>query len=205
MIAVTADARSRTNQLQTNLTLNLAPSGRDAGAALFNIRRANARVSYTLGEADNNSDGAFSPPPGGSLSTEWGPAANDRRHRWAASINSQALRNLTATLAVEGSTGSPYTVTTGGDGNGDLIFNDRPAGVGRNTERIPAQYTGRLSLSYSIKLGDDKKLSWTLNAINATNHYNYSGFSGVMTSPFFRQATAVQNPRKVDLSMSVSF
>jgi hypothetical protein len=205
VIEVISDGRSRTNQLQTNLTLNLAPSGRGAGQAAVNWRRANMRLSYTVAKFDNNSDGAFSVPPSGTLATEWGPAPNDRRARWAASVNSQAVRNLTATLAVEGSTGTPYSVTTGVDNNGDLLFNDRPAGVGRNTERIPTQYTWRTSLTYSLRFSGDKRLSWTLNAINATNHNNYSGFSGVMTSPFFRQATAVQNPRKIDLGMSFGF
>ena len=30
---------------------------------------------------------------------------------------------------------APYTIRSGVDTNGDLIFNDRPAGVGRNTLR----------------------------------------------------------------------
>jgi hypothetical protein len=40
---------------------------------------------------------------------------------------------------------------------------------------------------------------------NLTNHANLSGFSGVETSPFFRTANGVQNPRKVDVGMNVSF
>src|SRR5690606_4947166 len=31
--------------------------------------------------------------------------------------------------------GAPYTIRTGFDDNGDTVFNDRPEGVGRNTER----------------------------------------------------------------------
>ena len=30
---------------------------------------------------------------------------------------------------------TPYNVTTGVDGNGDTVFNDRPLGVERNSER----------------------------------------------------------------------
>ena len=47
------------------------------------------------------------------------------------------LRNLNAQFNVNASTGTPYTITTGRDDNGDLIFNDRPSGVGRNTARAP--------------------------------------------------------------------
>lgn len=40
---------------------------------------------------------------------------------------------------------------------------------------------------------------------NLTNHANLSGFSGVMSSPFFMTPTGVQNPRKVDMGINVSF
>jgi hypothetical protein len=205
VIDVISDASSRTNQLQTNLTVNLTPSARAAAQAAVNWRRATLRVSYTLSKAENNSDGPFGVPPSGTLDTEWGPSPGDRRQRWAASVNSQAVRNLTATLAVEGSTGAPYSVTTGVDNNGDLLFNDRPAGLPRNTERLPTQYTWRAGFTYSLRFAEEKRLSWTANIMNVTNHNNYTGFSGVMTSPFFRQATAVQNPRKIDLGMSFGF
>ncbi len=44
-----------------------------------------------------------------------------------------------------------------------------------------------------------------LNVNNVTNRANYGGFSGVMTSPFFLQATTVNNPRRVDFGMNVTF
>ena len=69
---------------------------------------------------------------------------------------------------------------------------------------MPAQFTLSATFSYGIDVGKSR-LSWTLNAMNLTNHDNYTGVSGVLTSPFFGQATAVQNPRKVDAGMSVSF
>ena len=43
------------------------------------------------------------------------------------------------------------------------------------------------------------------NVGNLTNHANLTGFSGVMTSPFFLSPTGVQNPRKVDMGMNISF
>ncbi len=49
------------------------------------------------------------------------------------------------------------------------------------------------------------KLSIYTAINNLTNHANLMGFSGVMTSPFFMTATGVQNPRKVDIGMNVSF
>ena len=44
-----------------------------------------------------------------------------------------------------------------------------------------------------------------VNVNNLTNRSNYRGFSGVMTSPFFRKATAVNNPRRIDFGMNVNF
>ena len=181
-------------------------------------------------QAENNTDGAFTVPPSGTLATEWGPTGGDRRHRVSASINSQALKNLNASLTLAGNSGTPYTITTGVDNNGDLIFNDRPAGVGRNTVRTPWQLTWSSNLSYSIAFGTPAisriqerggggdrgdrnagpttgryRLVFTLQAQNLTNRANYVGFSGVMTSPFFEQATAVANPRKIDFGMSFRF
>jgi hypothetical protein len=212
VIEVTSDGQQHSQQIQTNLTVNLTPKGR-AADGLVNWRRANVRLGYTLSKAENNSDGPFVVPPSGTLTTEWGPSPNDRRHRGNFSITSQALRNLNATFRVEGSTGSPYNVTTGLDNNGDLLFNDRPAGLSRNAARTASQITAGLNVSYLIPLGPSRtgdeegryKLGLTVQIGNLTNRYNYSGYSGVMTSPFFLQPTAVNNPRKVDILINFTF
>ena len=44
-----------------------------------------------------------------------------------------------------------------------------------------------------------------MSAQNLTNRSNFSGFSGVMTSQYFLQATSVSNPRQVDLSLRFDF
>ena len=44
-----------------------------------------------------------------------------------------------------------------------------------------------------------------LFANNLTNHANYAGYSGVMTSPFFRQATSVTNTRRVEAGLNFGF
>jgi hypothetical protein len=49
------------------------------------------------------------------------------------------------------------------------------------------------------------RLSFNVTITNLTNHANYTGFSGVMTSPFFARPTAVANPRKVDISVGFGF
>ena len=44
-----------------------------------------------------------------------------------------------------------------------------------------------------------------MSAQNLFNRNNYSGFSGVMTSQYFLQATSVSNPRQVDFSFRFNF
>ena len=43
------------------------------------------------------------------------------------------------------------------------------------------------------------------NINNLTNHQNYTGYSGVITSPFYGQPTSVNNPRRVDIGMNMTF
>ena len=49
--------------------------------------------------------------------------------------------------------GRPLTIRTGSDDNGDLIFNDRPAGVGRNSVRVPGQWTSSANFGYAFSFG----------------------------------------------------
>ena len=51
------------------------------------------------------------------------------------------------------SSGTPYNITTGVDDNGDGVFGDRPAGVGRNSARTTAQWDIGLRVSYAIGIG----------------------------------------------------
>ncbi len=207
VIAVVADAESRADQLQAGITVNLANKASSTG--LFNWRRTTMRLTYYLAKATNNSDSAFSPPPNGVLSTEWGPSAGDRRHRLTTSVTTTALKNLTATLALAANTGTPYNITTGFDDNQDAIFNDRPLRTKRNSARMPGQWTLGGSASYAMPLeggnGHEYRLSFSLSAENLTNHANYTGFSGVMTSPFFRQATAVSSVRRITIGANFGF
>ena len=63
------------------------------------------------------------------------------RRRVQAGFTSSALRNLVWQIDGQASSGTPYSIQTGFDDNGDLIFNDRSAGVGRNTARAATHAT----------------------------------------------------------------
>jgi len=202
IIAVVSDAQTNTDQLQAGVNVNLA-SKAGAGAPV-NWHRTTMRLTYYLAKVTNNSDGAFSPPPLGTIATEWADSLADRRHRLQASVTTTAIRNLSATLSFAGNTGTPYNITTGEDDNHDAIFNDRPAGLGRNTARMPGQWTLGANGSYGIALGD-RRLTFSVSAENLTNHANYTGVSGVMTSPFFQQPTAVSSVRRITLGANFTF
>jgi hypothetical protein len=150
-------------------------------------------------------------------------------------IQSQALRNLNLFLSMNVSSAPPYTIRTGRDDNADLIFNDRPDGVGRNTERGDTQFNSSANASYSIGFGKRRvapppgirieggpagivsvntvpsmeqpryRVSFNFGVSNLTNRVNRTGFNGTMTSPFFLQPTGAGQPRKLDMGISFQF
>jgi hypothetical protein len=148
-------------------------------------------------------------------------------------ISSTQLRNLNVNLNVNIASASPYTIRTGTDDNGDLVFNDRPAGIGRNTLRASGQWTINGFFSYGWAFGKQVerggginirseggglavsqaaaqsagrfRLSLNVNVQNLTNHGNLIGYSGTQTSSNFGRPTSVAGTRKVDIGLGLSF
>jgi hypothetical protein len=224
VILVVPDASSRNYDLIPDININFAGGIRNATQARWNPRRTVIRFNYRYHRGYNNSDGAFSVPPTGSLADQWAPASGDTIHRMRGSVSTQALRNLNAQVSVDANSGSPYTITTGFDDNGDSIFNDRPPLTPRNSLRLPWRATMSANVSYTIRIGAQggpeggfggggdgrgggrsKGITLNMSVNNLTNRANYTGFSGVMTSQYFRQATSVANPRQVDFSVRFGF
>ena len=189
---------------------------------------------YTYGQNFDNSDGAFVIPATIFLPDQWGPAAFDRRHNWHAALTSTALRNLTARIGFSGASAPPLTILTGHDDNGDLVFNDRPAGVGRNSARTVSVYNSSANLGYSFTLGKKTvtsgggvqimggpagltvnptgmqttpryRLNVNVNVQNLLNQPSYQGYSGVMTSPFFLKPNQATGVRRITFQTNVSF
>ena len=228
IIEVVSDASTHTLDVVPEVSVNFAGGVRSANTARWNPLRTVIRFNYRHRRAHNNSDGAFSVPPTGSLGDQWSFASSDTRHRLRGSISTQALRNVNAQVSWDASSGAPYTITTGTDDNGDSIFNDRPVLTPRNSVRLPWRSTLSANLSYTIPLGDapvegsgggggggrggrggprgrQKGITFNVSINNLTNRANYSGFSGVMTSEYFLQPTNVSNPRQVDVSLRFNF
>jgi hypothetical protein len=189
---------------------------------------------YTFGRNYDNTDGAFAIPPTLILADQWGPTAFDRRHNGHLAITSTALRNFNARLGFAGSSAPPLTILTGFDDNSDLVFNDRPSGVGRNSARTVATYGSSASFGYSFTLGKKTvtsgggvqimgspagltvnptgiqttpryRLNVSVNISNLLNRPFYSGFSGNLTSPFFLKPTSASGVRRITFATNVSF
>ena len=130
----------------------------DRATVALNMRYAPRRilgmVMYQLGSSRNFADGATS-IPSDSLNPDldWGPSAQDVRHRIFFNFNAPVGRGVRLSLGMQGSSALPYNITTGFDANGDTVFNDRPAGVERNSARGASQWTANVRLNKSIGLG----------------------------------------------------
>jgi hypothetical protein len=232
VIEVVPDASSRFHQVQVNVTAN--PGALTPAFSQRRIRwsRTTLFANYTFAVQDSNTDGPFAIPPSGRLADEWGPAQGDVRHRLNITLNNQIVRQLLVNFNLNAASGAPYSIRTGRDENGDLVFNDRPAGVGRNTGRAAYQWTINTFVGYMIPIGrrgaggppittviqgggvatvqsfeqpPRYQVQVFVGAQNLLNRANYTGYSGTLTSPFFGQPTSVLGTRKVDWGVNITF
>ena len=179
-------------------------------------KRAFFSANYTWTRSTSSSTGAFALPANGdNLATEWGPTR--ATHVANASVNIMLIDGLNLNLNARGSSGSPFNITTGRDTNLDGVFNDRPAGVSRNSARTAMHWDLNGRLGYTWRFGPPFPNATAANPPgrmlvnvalvfqNLLNRANYVGFSGVVTSPFFMQPTNVANPRRMQLSVRFGF
>jgi hypothetical protein len=231
-IEVVSDAASRQHQLQVDATVNPGALLPAFSGPRISWKRTTLFVNYTLATLRNNTDGPFSIPATGDLTADWGPATTDVRHRLNAAFNNQVIRNVLVGLNVNTNTGPAYRLLTGRDDNGDGVFNDRPAGAGRNTIRAGGHATVNLFAAYQFAFGRTAplppgigifgggaaaqvrtfdqgnaryRLQVFIQAENLTNQANYLGYSGTLTSPFFGRPTTVSGMRKIDAGVSLNF
>jgi hypothetical protein len=217
IISTVTDAELRRRELYVNFNLSLVAPSPEVNRATFNWRRLALNGGYSYIRARRNAIGPFDVPPSGTLDTEWGHGPADNPYRVNVNLTSTQLKNWTLVLSGTAADGYVYNWLTGFDDNQDGILNDRPAGVGiwalrasptwsmngRLTYNVPFRLTGAAGPGNAAPQRYRATLFVAVN--NATNHANFSGFSGIVTSPFFRRANSVQNPRKFDLGMNVSF
>ena len=123
----------------------------------FNLpaRRMFLFANYALIDQKNDADGPFSLPASSyDLAAEWGPAAALPRHSASAVLNMPLFAQIRLGLTATARSGGRYNVTTGRDDNGDTVFNDRPAGVGRNSAVGHGMWDVAARLSYAFGFGE---------------------------------------------------
>jgi hypothetical protein len=118
-------------------------------------------IRYGFSNNKNDSDDQLTPPATGTFVTEWA-RTREGRHRinWNIGL---PVRRLGLSTSINGrwNSGSYYNLTTGRDDNGDAIFNDRPAGVARN------------SLQGLATMQTDMRISWTLPSMRPNGSVNF--------------------------------
>ncbi|MFN8062959.1 MAG: TonB-dependent receptor [Vicinamibacterales bacterium] len=220
-------------------------------------RRLFVAARYAYGQSFDDGNGPTAVPANSLAPNEWGPAADDVRHRVFLVTSFEPISRVRLSVNMRGTSARPYTITTGFDDNGDTIVNDRPTGVGRNSARGDGAFDLDLRLAYRIggsggsgdfgpggpggpgggpgpggpppagegasaqlgpggfggrggraggnQTGPTRSAELYLQVFNALNTVNETGFSGVLTSPFFGLPTAAQPARRVEIGVHVVF
>ena len=188
-------------------------------------------VNYTLGQERNHADGATS-LPSDSLNpdVDWGPSRQDIRHRLQLQAQMPLFFGVRGNVNLNVSSGVPYNMTTGLDDNDDGVFNDRPAGVERNSLRGDPTWGLNLNLSRRFAIGQAAtgapqggfggpgigrgqggpggarySVELFVQAQNVLNHVTHTGYTGNLSSRFFGQATSVGAPRDVNVGLRFNF
>jgi hypothetical protein len=168
-------------------------------------------MQYTLSRAYNNTSGINSFPANNyDLSTEWGKADFDQRHRFnvLGTVKPGKLFNLGVGAFLN--SGHPYSLTTGHDDYHVGNATARPLGVGRNTLTGPAYVEYDLRWFRDFKLAKARNevaptVTISFDAFNLLNHLNYTSYIGNLSSPFFGKAVSAQPPRRLQLSARFAF
>ncbi|MGE3958168.1 MAG: TonB-dependent receptor [Vicinamibacterales bacterium] len=222
-VRTTADADATRSVVPAAGGLRLIEQDQSSGRSTFDGLYVNARrslrngvavdVAYTLSRIQNDTDDInFRPVDSRRPEAELGPSLNDRRHILAVNglVRVPGLFDLAPVLFL--SSGQPLNVTTGRDDNGDTIFNDRPAGVGRNSERTSgfAQFDLGVSRDVPVRTA---RLQLRADIFNVFNRINFSGFfnygaSGVRpdeNGTLAFQPTAAGPARQLQFSARIRF
>jgi hypothetical protein len=205
-----------------NLIESTGSSRTNAMTATFRGRIAEFKgsVQYVLSRRTDDSSGIFDlPADSHDFAAERGRADLDRRHRlnvagtyaWKRDRIRLATRLTIASAA-------PFDITTGSDDNHDLILNDRPPGVTRNTGTGPdlAQVDLRFSTIFraprprsadpeSTKRDHVDNLELNLDVFNVLNAVDATTIVGVITSPLFGRPATVRPARSMQVSLRYRF
>ena len=156
------------------------------------------------------------------VSADDGPSDFDMRNRFSATAVWQpSLGDLSGvpkalfdgwklSSRVIASDGFRFNATTGQDGNGDTIFNDRPAGQAYNSFELPAYVTLDLRVDRTLPLGAGRNVELIAEGFNLTNRLNPTNVNrtwgpNAAANATFNTPTATETARQFQLALRVSF
>jgi hypothetical protein len=187
-------------------------------------RWASTRLSYTLSKTIDNAGNFFFSTPQDNLNLrgERGLSDNDQRHRLSVSGMFEAPRSSgdsIARRAVEGlgfsyiftyASELPFNIVAGADRNFDTNFNDRPAGVGRNTGRGFDFASLDLRLSKRFRVTERLAIEAMAESFNTLNRSNFqlpnnTFGSGAVPNASFGRPTAAADPRQIQFGLRLDF
>jgi hypothetical protein len=196
------------------------------------------RVSYTRSSAIDDVGNAFfnTPQDNANILGDKGPSDNDQRHRLVvsgtvgaggaggsggetiASVFRTALIGFQIGYVFSYASAAPFNVVTGNDRNNDTTVNDRPEGVGRNSQRLScfanvAEDCGTSSLDVRVSRPiafRGQRIEAMVEGFNLFNRVNVVSVNttygtGTAASPTFRQVTAIGDMRQIQLGVRWSF
>jgi carboxypeptidase family protein len=135
-------------------------SNRVTLSAMYRLpqRRTFINVNYTWARLRNHADNPLSlPADSRNPDAEWGPSAQDVRHRFNTMLNVGLPLGIRANFTGVAQSAAPYTIITGRDDNQDGVTNDRPAGVSRNSARGASRYDMNVRFSRGFGFGGERQ------------------------------------------------
>jgi hypothetical protein len=192
-----------------------------------------ASFNYTWAWARNETASPLSPASDGLRpDLERGPPDDHAHHLLSGFLGVHLPAGLQAGAALRFRSGTPYSVLSGRDDNGDGIVNDRPPGLGRNTARGAAHWDVNTRLSWRRGFGGRRgvggaagirkvsldafgarvdggafryNLQLQVQASNVLNHVNPTAYVGVLGSPLYDRPSSAGPMRRLELSAGFSF
>jgi hypothetical protein len=182
-------------------------------------------ANYTLSSTRSDTESAHSAPADSNdLSTEFGRANIDQRHRFFMGASVSPFWGLQVSPFISVSSGGPFNIRTGRDNNGDTLFTDRPAFgspddpnavvtpfglfnpdprigdiiIPRNFGAGPSQVSVSLNLAKTLKVGDSRPLPGVGPQSAGSRQQGASGLMG--GSP----GSQVGDPRVYSLTLSAN-
>jgi len=140
---------------------------------------------------------------------DWGPAANDTRHRMVVSSVYRMPLDIQFGTIITAMSAPPYNITTGVDSNGDRDVNERPLEngtmIGPFSARGDNYFSADLRISRTFRLGGERRLEALFEMFNLTNMANYGGYDGNLRSSFYGQPRFALPPFQGQLGIRLDF